>query len=116
MIQKITPPHEKSCENEGSVVVTRPSRSTKGRINVYSQLWGLEDVSFNDLIQNVSVQKVMVKLRQVLHPFLTLDPWKQRSRLGHSKESRISKMFLKHWVTTSVTPECLSRVCLRLLT
>ena len=26
------------------------------------------------------------------------------------KESRMSVMFLKHWVSTSVTPECLSRM------
>jgi hypothetical protein len=38
----------------------------------------------------------------------------QRSR--GSNESRMSVMFLKHWVTTSVTPEYLSRMCLRLLT
>ena len=31
-------------------------------------------------------------------------------------ESRMSVMFLKDWVTTSVTTECLSRMCLRLLT
>ena len=33
-----------------------------------------------------------------------------------SKESRMSVMFVKHWVSTSVMPECLSRMCLRLLT
>ena len=30
--------------------------------------------------------------------------------------SRMSVMFLMYWVSTSVTPECLSRMCLRLLT
>ena len=31
-----------------------------------------------------------------------------------TSESRMSVMFLKHWVSTSVTLECLSRMCLRL--
>ncbi len=37
-----------------------------------SQLSGLEDVGFNDFIGMISFQKVTVKSRQVLHPFLPL--------------------------------------------
>jgi hypothetical protein len=37
--------------SRSSAGVTRPSKSAQGRSNVYSQLSGLEDVVFNDFIQ-----------------------------------------------------------------
>ena len=90
---------------------TEQEPGAQGRSNVYSSLSGLEDVAFNDFeisSRMILFQKMMVKSRQVLHPFLTLKSWRQRSR--RSKESRISVMFLKHWVSASVTPECLLSV------
>ncbi len=38
--------------SRSSAGVTRPSRSAQGRSNVYSQLSGLEDVVFNDFIED----------------------------------------------------------------
>ncbi len=37
--------------------VTGPSRSTRDRSNVYSQLSGLEDVVFNDFIEDDFIQE-----------------------------------------------------------
>ena len=45
---------------------------------------------------------------------LCVEPW--RNRIRSSKKSRMSVMILIQYVTTSVLPECLSRMCLRLLT
>ena len=68
---------ELQASERGSSRVSQGARRAHATRNVYFQLSGLEDP---------------VALRQ-------------RSR--HSKESRMSVMFLKHWVSTSVTPECL---------
>ena len=63
--------YKKRIPSRSTAGVTRPSRSAQGRSNVPSQLSGLEDVVVNDF-KMISFQKVMVKSRQVLHPFLTL--------------------------------------------
>jgi len=49
---------------------TRSSADRAGshRAEVMFTLSGLEDVVFNDFIQDDFIQKVMVKSRQVLHP------------------------------------------------
>ena len=84
--------------SRSSAGVTRPSRSAQGRSNVYSQLSRLEKMWVSMISSRIiSFQKVMVELRQVLHPFLTLYPWRQTSR--RSTASGMSVMFLKHWVT-----------------
>ena len=41
--------------SRSSAGVTRPSKSAQGRSNVYSQLSGLEDVGFNDFIEDFSI-------------------------------------------------------------
>jgi len=97
-------------------VKKRPAPTRRG-MNIYSQLLGLEDVGLmiswrmmnDDLIPEGHAQVVS---GSVTLPDLSLYPWRQRIR--HSKESRMSVMFLKHWVTTSVTPECLSIMSQRL--
>ena len=55
-------------QSRGPCAQKRP-RDEEGLL---SQLSGLEDVGFNDFIRMISFQKVTVKSRQVLHPFLTL--------------------------------------------
>ena len=60
--------------NPSLLVQPDPAKSAQDRSNVYSQLLGLENVVFNDFIKDdfIPALKVMVKSRQVLHPFLTL--------------------------------------------
>ena len=50
----------------------RVPRSAHATRIVYSQLSGLEDVGLMISSRMISFQKVMVKSREALHPFLTL--------------------------------------------
>ena len=72
--------------------VTRGSRNARGTYNVYSQLSGLEDVVFNDFIKDDFIPE------------------------GDGEVASGSTSLPNPVVSTSVTPECLWRMCLRLLT
>ena len=81
------------------ISLIRPSRSAKGRRNVYSQLSGVEDVVFNDFIKDDRIQEGDGQDASGSTSFLTLYPWKQRSR--DSKESRMintSSLLCGRWV------------------
>ncbi len=82
---------KKRMPSGSSAGPTRPSRSAQGRSNVYSRLSGLDDVVFNYIIESrmpnrISFQKVMDKSRQVLHPFLALQPGGQEEPLADARQ------------------------------
>jgi hypothetical protein len=58
--------------SRSSAGVTRPIRSAHDRSNVYSQLSDLRMWFSMISSRMISFKKVMVKSRQVLHPFLIL--------------------------------------------
>ena len=93
--------------------VTRGSRSAQGTSNVYSQLSGLENVVFNDFIKDDFIPEADA---QVVSGSVSLpDPVVVETE-EQMKESKMRVMCLMHWVSLSLTPECLWRTCLRLLT
>ena len=97
--------------------VTRGSRSAQVTSNVYSQLSRFEDVAFNDSIKDDFIPEADCQVASgssSLPDPVALETEEQM--LTCSKESKMSVMFLMHWVSTSVTPDCLSRMCLRLIT
>ena len=71
--------YKKRMPSRSSVGVTRPSRSAHGRSNgLLSTLGTLGRMWFSMIsARMISFKKVIVKSRQVLHPFLTLWPWRQ---------------------------------------
>jgi hypothetical protein len=78
--------------------------------------WVCADMPLNSAIWHT--RKIIINRkgfkRRVRIPYVS-----EQTLRSRSKESRMSVMFLKHWVTSSVPPECLSRrsmLCLRLLT
>ena len=97
---------KKRMPSRSSAGPKRPSRSAQGTSNVYYQLSGIEDVGFNYFIEDDFIPEGD---GQVASGSASLPDSVARNR--HSRESRMSVMFLKHWVSTSVKPECLSRMC-----
>ncbi len=91
------------------------TRSAHATTNVYSQLWGLEDVGFHGFLRNDWIPEGdgQVASGSASLPDPVVLETENRGRC--SKESRVSVMFLKHWVSIIVTLECLSRNCLQLL-
>ena len=69
----------------------------------------LHDMGFNDFIKDDFIPE---DDGQVTSDSASLpDPVVlETERIRHSKEIRRNVMFLKHWVSTSVTPEGLSRM------
>ena len=67
------------------------------------------DVVFNDFIQDHFIPEGHGQVASGSASLADPVAWRQRSRC--SKESRMRVMFLKHWVSTIVTPECLSSAC-----
>jgi hypothetical protein len=64
----------------------------------------------------ISFQKVVVKSRQPSGSASLPDPVALETKEQTLEREQNEVMFLKHWVTdTSVTPACLSRMCLRLI-
>jgi hypothetical protein len=88
-------------------------RSEQVRSNVYTILSGLEDVVFNDFIEDDFIPEGD---GQVVSGSASLpDPVSLETEDQTIEKGRMIAMFLKHWVSTSVTPEWLSRMCLWLL-
>ena len=85
-----------------------------GRSKVYSQLSGLEDVVFNDFIKDICIPEgdgqVASGSASVPDP-VALETEEQRLEREQNERGVLEAL-----ETTSVTPECLSRMCLRLLT
>ena len=102
--------------SRGSQGARAPRSATR---NVYSQLSELEDVVFNDFIKDDFIPEgdgqVASGSASIADP-VALETEEQT--LEREQNERDVLEALPPWtlVSTSVTPECLSRMCLRLLT
>jgi hypothetical protein len=93
--------YKKRMPSRNSTGVTRPSRSANGRSNVYSQRSpGLEDVVFKELIKNDFIPEGDGQVAS------------GSASLPDPVALETEEQTLEREQSTSVTPECLSRMCL----
>ena len=104
--------YKKRVSPRGSQGACAP-RSAQTTSNVYSQLSGLEDVVFNDFIKDDFIPEGH---GQVTSGSASLpDPVALETEEQTLEREQNERDVLESWASTSVTPECLSRMCLRLL-
>jgi len=106
--------YKKRLPSRSSAGVTRPSRSAQGTRNVYSQLSGLEIVVFNDFIKDdfISEGDGQVASGSASLP----DPVALETAEQTLEREQNERDVLEALGEYKCVPECLSRMCLRLLT